>query len=86
MDKEKLIQLLWKQHHLKGRKCPRNHIAISFGMKEAMLDMRTFRYSDPFRYRKALKIYNSLCKEREERNIIEDLVNKILEHENYATH
>lgn len=78
MDKEKLIQILWKNNNMGKKKCPRSHIAISFGMKEVMLDMKTFRYSNPFRYRKALKIYNSLCKEREERNLMEDLVNKIL--------
>lgn len=80
MDKEKLIQILWKNNHLSNKKCPRNHVAISCGMKEAMLDMRTFRYSDPVRYRKALKIYNAYCKEREERNIMEDLADKILQH------
>jgi len=82
MDKEKIIQLLWKDHHVRGRKCPRNHIAISLGIREALLDMRTFQYSNTFRYRKALKIYNSLCKEREERNMIEHLVDQIIKHEN----
>lgn len=78
MNKEELIQLLWKQHNVSKRKCPRNHVAISFGMREAILDMRTFRYCDPVRYRKACRIYNSLCKERYEREVIEDLADKIL--------
>lgn len=84
MDKEKLIQLLWKNNSLGKKKCPRNHVAISFGIKEVLLDMRTFRYSDPRRYRKALKLYATLCIERQQRNIMEDLANQILKHENHS--
>lgn len=77
MEKEKLIQSLWKEHHCNGRKCPRNHTTISLEIKEALADMQTFKYSNNFRYRKALKIYNALCKERNERTHMEELANKI---------
>lgn len=45
----------------------RNEICIRLEMREALLDMRTFKYSglpdDKRRYTKALRKYNKLCKE-----------------------
>lgn len=48
----------------------RNEICIRLEMREALLDMRTFKYNDEVRYKKVLRKYNKLCNEIDKARIV----------------
>ena len=74
MENEKLIRKLWDNVYKPirgGRPCPANHVAITAALKEALLEMREYRFSYPELYRKATLEYKKLCLEQEDRDFIE---------------
>lgn len=76
-QKELLYEVLWYEYYgIPGHKFPRNHVAISAGLKQALLDIREFKY-DAFRrrqYHAATRLYAQLCKERDDRELLENKI------------